>query len=320
LDAAKLASYQVLVTTGVRILDILRGETVDVAQIYGGNPALLPEKVKTKQIALTLRPSLNIMLNAEYAATNNRNLISGFPRESVPIWLAFPERFTRDQNGQLTAVDVRPLNFSRRSEERLRYGFNLNLPLGGDTKPVGTAPAPQPVSEQGTEASTPAPMPMTTSTRLQLSANHTLYLSNKIVIRPGTPAVDLLGGGAIGIGGGRTRHQVDFSVGLSTKGIGARATGVYRGENLLQVRSGAGIDTLRFAPVTTFNLTAFAEANRFFPQAGWLKGTRISIAALNLSDARQRVVDSAGITPLRYQPGYREPIGRSIELEIRKQF
>jgi hypothetical protein len=32
------------------------------------------------------------------------------------------------------------------------------------------------------------------------------------------------------------------------------------------------------------------------------------------------VTNLAGATPLRYQPGYRDPLGRTVEIEFRKQF
>jgi outer membrane receptor protein involved in Fe transport len=51
-----------------------------------------------------------------------------------------------------------------------------------------------------------------------------------------------------------------------------------------------------------------------------MKGTRITLAVTNLTNIRERVVDRFGFTPLAYQPGYRDPIGRSIELELRKKF
>ena len=68
------------------------------------------------------------------------------------------------------------------------------------------------------------------------------------------------------------------------------------------------------------NLKAFAELRRFLPHSSWARGTRISLSAVNLLNDRQAVRDSAGATPLQYQPGYRDPYGRTIELEIRKVF
>jgi outer membrane receptor protein involved in Fe transport len=66
-------------------------------------------------------------------------------------------------------------------------------------------------------------------------------------------------------------------------------------------------------------LRAFATGSRF-GDAPWLKGTRLTLSVVNLTNDRQRVRDSAGITPLSYQRDYRDPLGRTVELEIRKVF
>ena len=40
----------------------------------------------------------------------------------------------------------------------------------------------------------------------------------------------------------------------------------------------------------------------------------------NLFDSRQLVTDDAGLVPLAYQRGYREPLGRVVGIDIRKTF
>jgi hypothetical protein len=47
---------------------------------------------------------------------------------------------------------------------------------------------------------------------------------------------------------------------------------------------------------------------------------RLSIDVLNVTNDRQTVRNSAGTTPLQYQPGYRDALGRTIEFEVRKVF
>ena len=89
---------------------------------------------------------------------------------------------------------------------------------------------------------------------------------------------------------------------------------------MLQVGTGATADTLTFSPVTTANLIGFVEAARFFPNTAQLKATRLTLYVTNLTGARQRVTNISGATPLRYQPGYRDALGRTIELALRKQF
>ena len=59
---------------------------------------------------------------------------------------------------------------------------------------------------------------------------------------------------------------------------------------------------------------------QLFPHSKVARGFRLSVDVINLFNDRQAVRDSLGATPLQYQPGYRDPIGRTIEFEIRKVF
>jgi iron complex outermembrane recepter protein len=77
---------------------------------------------------------------------------------------------------------------------------------------------------------------------------------------------------------------------------------------------------LRFSPLLLVNLRAFADAQRLFGRSDWWRGTRLSFNVLNAFNDRQSVRDPFGATPLQYQPAYRDPIGRTVELEIRKVF
>ena len=134
----------VIVSPDVRVFDPLTGETVDVVQITGGNPTLLPEKTKIRRVNALLRlvPRLNLQLNAEYTDTDARHFVSSLPEASAAVMLAFPDRFIRDPNGVLTTIDLRPVNFNSHREKRLRYGLSLATSIGGDR------PAPVPASAE----------------------------------------------------------------------------------------------------------------------------------------------------------------------------
>jgi hypothetical protein len=296
----------IIVTPDVRIFDPLTGNTVDVSEITGGIPGLRPQKTTISRLSALFRllPSYNLQANAEYTDTNSRNFVSSLPEASAAIMLAFPDRFVRDANGRLVSVDLRPVNFDSDHEKRFRWGLSMNRKIAG-----GAAPGP---------AATGAPRSPTTY--LQLSANHTVVFSDKIVIRSGLEPVDLLSGGAIGIGGGRLRHQVDGTAAITSGGIGARIGATWRGPSTLDARIGNVTDTLHFSPVFVLNLRAFADMRRFMPNSDWAKGLRLSLDVVNVTNDRQRVRDSFGNTPLQYQPGYRDPLGRTIEFEIRKVF
>jgi len=50
------------------------------------------------------------------------------------------------------------------------------------------------------------------------------------------------------------------------------------------------------------------------------QGARITIAFDNVTNRRERVTDLEGAVPQAYQPIRRDPVGRTVMLEIRKQF
>ncbi|MGE5562175.1 MAG: hypothetical protein ACM3ZV_02580 [Bacillota bacterium] len=297
----------VVITPDVRVFDPLTGETVDVTQITGGNPFLLPQQTKIRNVSALFRlvPKLNLQLNAEYTDSEIRNFVSSLPQASAAVELAFPERFIRDANGVLTTIDLTPVNFDSHREKRLRWGLSMNAKLNGTPAP----PAPgQPRA------------PSRPGTYFQLTANHTMVFSDQIVIRPGLPSVNLLNGGAIGIGGGRPRHQVDGTAALTSGGLGVRMGLLWRGPNTLQSRVNGVTDTLHFSSLLAVNLRAFADVKRFLPHEKWTKGFRLSLDVINALNRRQKVRDSFGNTPLQYQPAYRDPLGRTIEVELRKVF
>jgi hypothetical protein len=303
--AIELLGDPVLEIPDVRVFDPLTGQTVDVTQITGGNRNLRPENDTIHRVNALLRllPKLNLQLSAEYTDTNRRNFISSIPEASAAIELAFPDRFIRT-NGILTTVDLRPVNFDSEHEKRLRWGLSMNKRLGG------SAPGAPPAHGE----------PLRQSTYVQLTANHSIVFSDDIRVRPGLDSVDLLHGGAIGIGGGHVRHQVDGTAAITSGGLGVRIGLTWRGPSELDTKIGGVSDRLRFSSLLLANIRAFADVRRFVPRSNWAKGLRISLDAINITDSRQRVRAGLGNTPLQYQPAYRDPLGRTIELELRKVF
>jgi iron complex outermembrane receptor protein len=299
----QLLGNPVIVTPDVRVFDPLTGETVDVVEVTGGNPTLRPQKVTTRRVTGLLRlvPRLNLELNGEYTETDSRNFVSSLPTASAAIMLAFPDRFIRDSNGVLTTIDLRPVNFDSHRERRFRYGISLNAPLSGATHPaLHGRSGPQ--------------------TRLQLTVNHTIVFSDRILIRSGLEPVNLLEGGAIGIASGRVRHQLDGTAAITSRGLGMRIGVAWRGKSSLESRVGGVTDTLTFSPLLAVNVKAFADAERLLGRNAVTHGMRLSLNLLNATDDRQKVRDSFGNTPLQYQPAYRDPLGRTVELELRKVF
>jgi uncharacterized membrane protein YgcG len=129
-SAAQLANPTV-VTPNVRVFDYVKGETVSVTSTTGGNPFLNADNKHTLKIGLTLKPwdKTDFTLTANYVKSNVRNAIASFPSATAAVEAAFPDRFTRDVDGDLTAIDTRAVNFARTDRSELRWGFNFSHPL-----------------------------------------------------------------------------------------------------------------------------------------------------------------------------------------------
>src|SRR5205085_7500029 len=239
----------------------LRGETVEVTQISGGNPDIGAQRAANRRLTANLKPfkSLPLQLTAEYSSVRNRDIVTALPAASDLILAAFPERFIRDPNGILTTVDVRPVQFFREYRDQLRTGINLNLPLGHSR----TSPKAADAGDDKDDDAAPAPRARAAASahpRLQFNLSHTLILKSDLRMSPGVDPIDLLSPNAIGISGGsRPRHQLDFSLGYAERGLGVRFTGQYRSKSFLRLTGDGETNVLRFSPLTTLSLRAWAE-------------------------------------------------------------
>ncbi|MEO5865988.1 MAG: TonB-dependent receptor [Sphingomonas sp.] len=120
-----------ITTPNVRVFDYVTGQSVDITRIDGGNPALVSSSRHVFKAGGTFKPlaKTDLTFIANYIKTGTDNPIASFPADTPQIEAAFPGRFTRDANGQLTRVDGRPVNFLREDTEQLRYGFNISIAL-----------------------------------------------------------------------------------------------------------------------------------------------------------------------------------------------
>jgi len=337
----------VLTTPNVRVFDFVRGETVDVTTIEGGNPALTADNRRVWKLGMTVTPlsETDLSLTANYTDTSIRNPIQSFPAATAEIEAAFPDRFERDDAGRLTRIDTRPVNFARADREELRWGINFSKPLGPQGPPPGArrqARAEARAAGQGGGGARQGGGGARQGGgggprfgggrfgggrggRLQLGLYHTWRLTDEILIREGVPELDLLNGSALGSRGGRPRHEIEFQSGLFKDGLGARLTGTWQSGTTVFSREDVpgSVGDLRFSDFMTVNLRLFADlgAQRsLVRKAPWLRGTRVSLVVDNLFDSRLRVTDAAGATPISYSPAYLDPLGRSVRISIRKLF
>lgn len=286
-----LMNEPMIETPGVRYFDPLRGETVEVVAVGGGRTDLPRQRIASRSLTVDVRPlrSVDLLLTGEYARTSNTNVISALPPASTFVLDLFPDRFGRDATGQLVRVDLSPVIFPSQRERQLRASANLSVPLGESSR----------------------------RPRLQVSASLRTLLGSRLTLPDGS-AIDLLGRSGVALGGAmRPRNRFDFTLGYAERGLGVRLTGERRGVSYL---GSEGADLLTFAPLTTLNLRAFVEGQRIAPSSDILRRARLSLDIGNLANRRETVRDGAGATPLAFQPVFRDPVGRTVEVDLRIAF
>ncbi|MEA3015387.1 MAG: iron complex outerrane recepter protein, partial [Sphingomonadales bacterium] len=128
----------VLATPGVRVFDLVRGETVDITRIEGGNSALLADNRRVLSLRMTARPfsDKDLTILANYTNSRTDNPVASFPTATPEIEAAFPDRFVRDGSGRLQRIDARPVNFARSTRSEVRWGVNYAQPIGPQ-RPAG---------------------------------------------------------------------------------------------------------------------------------------------------------------------------------------
>ncbi|WP_301749996.1 hypothetical protein [uncultured Erythrobacter sp.] len=154
--------------------------------------------------------------------------------------------------------------------------------------------------------------------RYFFNLTHTIELANEILIAPGLQPLDQLDGQATGAFG-QPRHSSRLEAGLFGKGVGFRLSGIYTGTTRLD--GAVGTSDLFFDDIATFNLRIFANLGEVTGKnEGILKDFRVSLVADNVFDAQRKVRDSAGETPINYQPFVIDPLGLYLGIDLRKLF
>ena len=345
-----------LETPETRVFDFTRGETVLATAISGGNAGLLPDRRNVMKLGGNWTPFLgkDLRLRAEYVRSRLDDPVSSFPGPSAALEAAFPDRFVRDEAGELVSVDLRPVNYDEARRETLRWGIDFSRPLRSRAQPREQmnrfrrtrAAAGAPAEASGPTGASPqqsaaAPAQEARSPaawfggqgqgrigrfgnrpggRLQLSFTHALNLVDQVTIRPGVPELDFLAGDALGLFGGRPRHELQGRAGWSNNGLGARLSSNWRsGTRVDSVRG----EDLRFSPLATFDLRLFANLGEQFELVArhpWLRGSSVRLEADNLFNSKQRVRNALREIPVGYQADLLDPLGRTISVSFRKLF
>jgi iron complex outermembrane recepter protein len=382
-SAAQLGN-PVVSTPGVRVFDYVRGTTATVTTVTGGNPTLIGDNRHALKLGLDVKPwgGRDIRFRADYTRQSTDDPIASFPSATAAIEAAFPDRYSRDAQGNLLRIDTRPINFAKRETSQLRYGVNLSFRLKSKIQKeleayrAGTGPNPfagmRPPGERrgdrdrdrtrpdgsatrGGDTTGAAPAASTQGAdapaaggggrgggpggggfgrfgrgggaqaggRLQFALYHTWHLTERVTVADTGPVLDLLDGDAIGSAGGQPRHELEGQAGYTNNGLGARLSVNFQSATRVNGGTPAAPETLDFGSIATANLRLFADLGgridwvRAHP---WMRGTRVSLQLDNLFNTRQRVTDQAGEVPIGFQPGYLDPIGRTVRLSLRKLF
>lgn len=299
------------------LFDFATGQTVLAAVTTGGNRLLKPETQRDIKLSASwdLPFFKDVSFIAEYFRNRSKNVTAAFPLLTPAIETAFPDRVTRDSSGRLLALDRRPVTLAGQSWKRLRYGFEYSGKLG---KP------PPPPPEGAKPASDPRSMLRggMGQGRWNVSAYHTIEFANRVLVAPGGPRLDLLHGDALETGGA-PRHKAEVQIGFFHKGMGGRLTANYASATRVKGSGLPGSSDLRFGALATLDLGMFVdlgEPGRMGKDPGIFKNMRLFVKIQNLLDTRQKVRDQNGATPLRYQPGLVDPVGRLISIQLRKIF
>jgi len=286
----------------ISVFDLVTGESIQVVPILGGNPDLRAQRSDNFSAGMSTGPftAKQLYFNLNYRRTDTRDGIGQLSEPTPALEAAFPNRFIRDADGRLVAIDRRPLNLASAVSDSISTHVSARLPL--------------PWNLEGETQS------------LQINLNYDYRLTDVSRFGPGAPILDRIAG----IGGGQPRQSLNLNADTqrgrwSLNGSG-RWQSSYRslrddrpGPDDLHVRAFATLD-LRLSFILMPRRNAAADTGAV-PDSGRMSGGgQITLDIQNLFDTRP----GARLADGRPAPGYgrddRDPLGRQIRLQFAKRF
>ncbi len=312
-------------TPAVRSFDFLRNETVFVTRIDGGNPDLIASDVRTRKIAVNGKPFKDIDLDAgiEYLAIDAQRLVGDLTLATAATAFAFGDRFERDDTGRLLAIDARPLNLGDRERREWRWTLNLRRPWGPQLEPP-------PRGQRGQGRPDPARFrAFARQGSWQLALTHTVRERDRVTLT-GSESIplNLLRGDVLFNDRGSSRQELELRLNGARNGYGGRINARWqqgtevKGNRNPSVAGAPLNETLSFADLTTVDIRLFMDLGLqpFATGREWLRGMRVALSVDNAFDRKQIVRDGLGSTPANYRPELLDPLGRTLELSVRKLF
>jgi hypothetical protein len=300
-------------TPNTPFFDYVTGRSTLVTTLLGGNPDLAPERRRITTLGIAVQPikDKDIRFGLDYLDTRIDNQAASLGGATPAFQRIFPDLFVRNAQGALTSVDLRPVNLAFERERKLRLTLTFSGPLGKSPTPPAAPPAPD------SAKASPPPRPPKRPPYLSVTATTIYRLEDRLTLKTGGPALDLLDGATLNGTGGRPRWDVDlngfFSYGPFNAGIFGRIQGPSR------IRSDIAASDLRFSGLTSLGFFSSIDAHKLIDKP-WTDKMRIHFIVDNLLNDRINVTDRNGDTPNRFQPAYIDPVGRSIRIGVRKLF
>lgn len=285
-----------------RVYDIRRDEAVDALWITGGNPDLGRGSQRIYSIRAALRPfgPALLTLTSEYRRQAASGGAAAFPALTPAVEDGFPGRVRRDASGRLLSVDARPIAIARDLDERL--DSSLVLAFAPRARAEGDAAARSRPRWQAT-----------------LAVTHGLLLKSELLTRPGLPPLDRIDGDIA-----QSRHVLGFQLVAGRPGLGITFDGSWQSP-FRQRNPGIadGLGDYRYRGFILGNLRLHAEPEKLLAggqASAWPANLQISLDIRNLFDTYRKARLADGSRP----PGYRryaiDPLGRSVQLSLRKRF
>ncbi|WP_010183455.1 hypothetical protein [Sphingomonas sp. PAMC 26605] len=309
--AINLLVDPLLTVPNVPVFDYVTGSSALVSTLNGGNPTLAPEQRRVSTLSVQLQPfrKKEFRLTLDLVNTRIEGQSASLGNVTAPFQAAFPALFSRDLQGNLFSVDLRPVNLARESERKLHWSLSGNAQIG----PTPPAPPQSPLAAKA--APPPPPPPPRLNVYVFLSGNY--RFSDRLELSGGQPVLDLLNGASLTGSGGRPRWDVDGTIGGS---YGAVNAGIYSQlQGSTRIRSDVATSDLRFSSRTLLLYYTNIEIEKLWKQP-WAKRLSLNFAIENLLDNRIAVRDRDSGTPNRFQGAYLDPAGRTVRLGVRKLF
>jgi iron complex outermembrane receptor protein len=103
-------------------------QAITYTTLFGGNPAIQPEKSKQSSVGFVWAPSGDYSLGADWWTINKTGSIQGAPVATLLAnYSLFPQNFIRDATGNIVQIDTRYIN----AGESVTSGVDINASANG---------------------------------------------------------------------------------------------------------------------------------------------------------------------------------------------